>query len=224
MQALLKEKEFLEDGLKQKQHNMGSNRLEDELRCCKLSVRTTDDEITKLEKRMQSLKEEKELLELALRKKEEQLRDLQEKESNNSEDHTQKELNDCKVKAEAAIAKATALNERIKTLGKEKEVLESKLRINFLDLCDFLKEIESVQQVKCKECGRVKNLYICLSCGHFGCCRETGAHALAHYEATKHNLAKKMGSTLVYNYERQTFVKFLCSCTKIEQMRPLRKC
>uniref|UniRef100_A0A1B0G7Z2 UBP-type domain-containing protein n=1 Tax=Glossina morsitans morsitans TaxID=37546 RepID=A0A1B0G7Z2_GLOMM len=204
MQALLKEKEFLEQELKQKGCNTANNdRLKDELHDCKRIVRRTDDEITKLEERMQKLKQEKELLELAFKKKEDQLRALQEKEKCNDNEHTQKEFDVCKRKAEAAVAKAAALDERIKTLGQEKEFLESKLRINFLDLCDFLKEIESVQEVRCKECGRVKNLYICLSCGHFGCCRETGAHALAHYRATKHNLAKKMGSALAYNYECQ---------------------
>uniref|UniRef100_A0A1A9ZHL2 UBP-type domain-containing protein n=1 Tax=Glossina pallidipes TaxID=7398 RepID=A0A1A9ZHL2_GLOPL len=225
MQALLKEKEFLEDELKQKGCNAANNdRLKDELHDCKRIVRSGDDEITKLEERMQKLKQEKELLELAFKKKEDQLRALQEKEKCNDNEHTRKEFDVCKLRAEAAIAKAAALNERKKTLGQEKEFVESKLRINFLDLCDFLKEIESVQEVRCKECGRVKNLYICLSCGHFGCCRETGAHALAHYRATKHNLAKKLGSALVYNYECQKFVKFLSSCTRIEHIRPLHSC
>lgn len=61
------------------------------------------------------------------------LRALQEKEKCNDNEHTQKEFDVCKRKAEAAIAKAAALDERIKTLGQEKEFLESTLRINFLE-------------------------------------------------------------------------------------------
>lgn len=49
-----------------------NDRLKDELHDCKRIVRRTDDEITKLEERMQKLKQEKELLELAFKKKEDQ--------------------------------------------------------------------------------------------------------------------------------------------------------
>uniref|UniRef100_A0A1A9VB82 Uncharacterized protein n=1 Tax=Glossina austeni TaxID=7395 RepID=A0A1A9VB82_GLOAU len=130
MQALLKEKEFLEEELKQKECNTASNdRLKNELHDCKSIVRSAEDEITKLEERMQKLKQEKELLELAFKKKEDQLRALQEKEKCNCNDNerTQKEFDVCKQKAEAAVAQAAVLDERIKSLGQEKEFLESKL-------------------------------------------------------------------------------------------------
>lgn len=44
-------------------------------------------------------------------------------------------------------------------------------------------------------CGALHNLWLCLSCGHVGCGRTDGAHALAHNAATHHPLVVKRKRT-----------------------------
>ena len=69
---------------------------------------------------------------------------------------------------------------------------------------------------KCNDCDINKNLWLCLVCGNISCGRkETGgnAHALAHFEKTKHSLAVKVGTisqsgeASLYCYECDNDVK-----------------
>lgn len=64
-------------------------------------------------------------------------------------------------------------------------------------------EAQAVDLSKCHECELTQNLWICLGCGQLGCGRQQfgldlpgNSHALAHYDATKHPVAVKLGSLL----------------------------
>ena len=62
---------------------------------------------------------------------------------------------------------------------------------------DIGKIIKENELNKCNNCDIDKNLWLCLVCGNISCGRkETGgnAHALAHFEKTKHPLAVKVGT------------------------------
>ena len=62
---------------------------------------------------------------------------------------------------------------------------------------DIGKIIKENELNKCNDCDIDKNLWLCLVCGNISCGRkETGgnAHALAHFEKTKHPLAVKVGT------------------------------
>ena len=62
---------------------------------------------------------------------------------------------------------------------------------------EFTKKLKENELNKCNDCEINKNLWLCLVCGNISCGRkETGgnAHALAHFEKTKHPLAVKVGT------------------------------
>ena len=50
-------------------------------------------------------------------------------------------------------------------------------------------------QPTCEVCGREGQLWMCLICGHVGCGRYEGEHAIAHYHTTNH--AYRYGSVHV---------------------------
>lgn len=55
-------------------------------------------------------------------------------------------------------------------------------------------------------CARAGALWICLVCGHLGCGRGAGAHALAHYRATQHAYSMNLETRRVWDYAGDNYV------------------
>ncbi|HEX4509131.1 MAG TPA: UBP-type zinc finger domain-containing protein, partial [Burkholderiaceae bacterium] len=59
---------------------------------------------------------------------------------------------------------------------------------------------------ECSVCGALDNLWVCLICGNLGCGRYDGAHAFAHYEATRHSYAMGIATQHVWDYAGDGYV------------------
>jgi BRCA1-associated protein len=59
---------------------------------------------------------------------------------------------------------------------------------------------------ECSVCGALENLWVCLICGNLGCGRYDGAHAFAHYEATRHSYAMGIATQHVWDYAGDGYV------------------
>jgi BRCA1-associated protein len=58
----------------------------------------------------------------------------------------------------------------------------------------------------CEVCGRRDNLWMCLICGHIGCGRYEGEHAVAHFTATGHAYSMELQSQRVWDYAGDGYV------------------
>jgi len=55
--------------------------------------------------------------------------------------------------------------------------------------CPHLNELNPAQhsdKTACETCGETRNLRLCMTCGHVGCCESLGAHDTEHHRATTH--------------------------------------
>lgn len=44
----------------------------------------------------------------------------------------------------------------------------------------------------CERCGEVRNLRVCVGCGHVGCCESLNAHNTAHYRDSGHPVIRSL--------------------------------
>lgn len=58
----------------------------------------------------------------------------------------------------------------------------------------------------CAECNTIENLWICLICGHIGCSRYDGAHALQHFKDSGHCFSMEMQSQRIWDYVGDIYV------------------
>eukprot|EP00899_Mesostigma_viride_P012179 jgi/Mesvir1/20962/Mv08031-RA.1 len=59
----------------------------------------------------------------------------------------------------------------------------------------------------CKECGTSDNLWMCLICGHIGCGRYAGSHAVHHWKETQHCFSMELSAgQRVWDYVRDGYV------------------
>lgn len=58
----------------------------------------------------------------------------------------------------------------------------------------------------CQVCGTRANLWACLICGHIGCGRYNGKHAIMHYEETSHCFAMDVKTQRVWDYAGDNYV------------------
>lgn len=58
----------------------------------------------------------------------------------------------------------------------------------------------------CEVCGVKPNLWLCLVCGHTGCGRYEGEHAIAHYRSSGHTYAIELSSQRVWDYTGDGYV------------------
>jgi len=59
----------------------------------------------------------------------------------------------------------------------------------------------------CSECKDVVENWICLTCYSVGCCRFKGAHALKHFETTKHPIALSFSDLSIWCYECESYIR-----------------
>lgn len=52
----------------------------------------------------------------------------------------------------------------------------------------------------------LKNLWICLICGHVGCGRYVRGHAYDHFQLTQHTYSMQMGNNRVWDYAADNYV------------------
>lgn len=60
--------------------------------------------------------------------------------------------------------------------------------------------------IKCHECGTTKDLWVCLVCGHTGCGRGSGSHALEHFSASKHTFCYDLEKKRIWDYTSDKYV------------------
>ena len=58
----------------------------------------------------------------------------------------------------------------------------------------------------CNICGSLEDLWICLVCGHVGCCRYAGGHARKHWEDTGHCYSMELQTQRVWDYIGDEYV------------------
>lgn len=73
-------------------------------------------------------------------------------------------------------------------------------------VCRHVQTPELMENSVCMECEGTEALWICLICGHIGCCRYQGGHAALHYRATQHTYAMQLGTSSVWDYAGDNFV------------------
>ena len=64
----------------------------------------------------------------------------------------------------------------------------------------------SEEGISCEVCGVKTNLWLCLVCGHTGCGRYEGEHAMAHYRTSGHTYAIELSSQRVWDYTGDGYV------------------
>ncbi|XP_053679866.1 BRCA1-associated protein [Anopheles nili] len=73
-------------------------------------------------------------------------------------------------------------------------------------VCRYVQTPELSEQSICMECEGTEALWICLICGHIGCDRYQGGHAVSHYRTTNHAYAMQLGTNRVWDYAGDNFV------------------
>ncbi|KAL5664707.1 hypothetical protein ACJX0J_024815, partial [Zea mays] len=58
----------------------------------------------------------------------------------------------------------------------------------------------------CSICGTSENLWICLICGHVGCGRYKGGHAIEHWKETQHCYSLELETQKVWDYAGDNYV------------------
>ncbi|KAL6888406.1 hypothetical protein ACP4OV_009432 [Aristida adscensionis] len=58
----------------------------------------------------------------------------------------------------------------------------------------------------CSICGTSENLWICLICGHVGCGRYKGGHAIEHWKETEHCYSLELETQKVWDYAGDNYV------------------
>jgi len=58
----------------------------------------------------------------------------------------------------------------------------------------------------CSICGTLENLWICLICGHVGCGRYKGGHAIEHWKETQHCYSLELETQKVWDYAGDNYV------------------
>ena len=72
-------------------------------------------------------------------------------------------------------------------------------------VCRF--NYEPSSRTKCFVCGSDDDLWMCTQCGHTGCGRENGSHAVQHFrDNPDHNIASNIGTQRVWDYKADNWV------------------
>ena len=61
------------------------------------------------------------------------------------------------------------------------------------DKCKHISQIKKMKEPgkkTCEACSEQKDLRICMTCGHVGCCESSNAHNTQHFKKTGHPLIK----------------------------------
>ncbi|WVZ77599.1 hypothetical protein U9M48_025452 [Paspalum notatum var. saurae] len=58
----------------------------------------------------------------------------------------------------------------------------------------------------CSICGTLENLWICVICGHVGCGRYKGGHAIEHWKETQHCYSLELETQKVWDYAGDNYV------------------
>jgi ubiquitin carboxyl-terminal hydrolase 44/49 len=72
----------------------------------------------------------------------------------------------------------------------------------------------------CEECATTESVWVCLSCGHFGCGRFQRGHAKQHYKKTKHPVVLEINDKLCYCYECDGYI---ANDTQQEDLEKIRR-
>lgn len=59
---------------------------------------------------------------------------------------------------------------------------------------------------ECQECGTTRDIWVCLVCGHAGCGRGTGSHALEHFATTRHTFCYDLEKKRIWDYTLDKYV------------------
>ena len=60
--------------------------------------------------------------------------------------------------------------------------------------------------ITCQRCGTDRDLWVCLVCGHVGCGRALGSHALEHFRTTKHTFCYDLDNKRIWDYTQDKYV------------------
>jgi len=72
-------------------------------------------------------------------------------------------------------------------------------------ICRQSQTPEEVPENVCQECYSRVGLWMCILCGHIGCNRYLGTHALNHFYATQHCFALELGTNNVWDYASDNY-------------------
>lgn len=73
-------------------------------------------------------------------------------------------------------------------------------------VCRHQQTPEEIDTQKCSNCGKSRDLWMCLICGNIGCGRYIEAHAYHHFETTGHTFTIQVGGNLVWDYAGDNYV------------------
>ena len=80
--------------------------------------------------------------------------------------------------------------------------------------CPHLNELNPAQhsdKTACETCGETRNLRLCMTCGHVGCCDSSkNKHATRHFHGTHHPIIKsdEPGEDWGWCYEDEVALEF----------------
>lgn len=71
-------------------------------------------------------------------------------------------------------------------------------------VCRFCQQ--QPEKSMCSICGTLENLWICVICGHVGCGRYKGGHAIEHWKETQHCYSLELETQKVWDYAGDNYV------------------
>jgi len=72
----------------------------------------------------------------------------------------------------------------------------------------FLKQMDVIDtSLPCKICNDTTENWFCLTCFETGCCRFKGAHALKHFQTTKHPISLSFSDLSFWCYECESYIR-----------------
>ncbi|XP_055330227.1 BRCA1-associated protein-like isoform X2 [Paramacrobiotus metropolitanus] len=86
-------------------------------------------------------------------------------------------------------------------------------------ICRYFQTPPTTEEQTCAQCGVVSDdLWLCLICGHVGCGRNSGKHALVHFEETQHPYVYNIKTQRVWDYVGDDYLHRLIQRHSVDKM------